>query len=368
MSKCSIFSHTQESYSKAMFAIFEKGKQHAARLYSDWFRKGHVRDIEDWAEPQALPLVQKMIEATDFAIPEMSCMRQEGETIKFLLKFFDGLESESVLIPMEAGTTICISSQVGCRMGCSFCETGKMGLIRHLSCEEIVAQVFWGRFGLVKTIRNIVFMGMGEPFDNYDAVMRAISVLTDMGGMGFGPSRITISTSGKVDAILRMSAEADPALNLAVSVNAPSDEIRNRIMPVNKQWNMADLKRAMLEYCAHPRREILIEYVLLKSINDALEDADQLSEYLRGIKAKVNLIPYNPQTRDRFAPPEIEQREAFLKRMRENGYQTLLRGTKGLQIMGACGQLGNVNVRRKLLLTAANPRAKYLAKSVPSNG
>jgi 23S rRNA (adenine2503-C2)-methyltransferase len=349
MSTYPIFSHTQDSYCEAMFVLFGKGRHHAARLYSDWYRKGHVRDIGRWAEPQAVALVQKMIEATDFVLPKMSGVRQEGETIKFLLKFFDGLESESVLIPMEAGMTICISSQIGCKMGCTFCETGKMGLIRHLRCEEIVAQVFWARFGLAKPVRNIVFMGMGEPFDNYDAVMRAVDVLTDMGGMGFGPSRITISTSGKVDAILRMSQEADPALNLAVSVNAPTDEIRNRMMPVNKQWNMADLKHAMQEYCVHPRREILIEYVLLKGINDSLEAADLLAEYLRGIRAKVNLIPYNPQIRDRFAPPEIERREAFLKRMREHGYQTLLRGTKGQQIMAACGQLGNVNVRRELI-------------------
>ena len=332
-----------------MFLRFGKGRLHAAQLYSDWFRKGHVREISQWAEPQAMALVQKMIEETDFTLPEMSRLNEEGGLAKFLLKFSDGLESESVLIPMEAGTTICISSQVGCKMGCAFCETGKMGLIRHLSCEEIVAQVFFARHVLKREVRNIVFMGMGEPFDNYEAVMRAVAVLTDAGGLGIGPSRITISTSGKVDAIVRMAKEADPALNLAVSVNAPTDEIRNRIMPVNRQWNMAALKEAMLEYCAHPRREILAEYVLLKGINDSLLCADQLAEYLAGLRVKVNLIPYNPQTRDRFSPPEEEQRELFLKRMREHGYQTLLRGTKGQKIMAACGQLGNVEVRRALI-------------------
>jgi 23S rRNA (adenine2503-C2)-methyltransferase len=345
-----ILSHTQQSYVEAMAALLGKGRQHAARLYSDWFRKGRVEP--DWAEPQALGLIQKMMEATDFTLPEMSALREEGETVKFLLKFPDGLESESVLIPMKAGVTLCISSQVGCRMGCAFCETGKMGLIRHLDCEEIVAQVFWAKFKLGKAVRNIVFMGMGEPFDNYEAVMRAVAVMTDTGGMGLAPSRITISTSGKVDAILRMAKEADPALNLAVSVNAPSDEIRKRIMPVSKQWNMAELKSAMQEYCLHPRRKILIEYVLLKGINDSLEAADLLADYLRGIRAKVNLIPYNPQTRDRFAPPDTPQREAFLHRMRSHGYQTLLRGTKGRQIMAACGQLGNVDVRRRLILTS----------------
>jgi len=346
----SIFAHTQKSYADAIAALLGKGRQHATMLYSDWFRKGHVRELAQWAEPQALALLEKIVAATDFSLPELSALREEGETSKFLLKFSDGLESESVSIPMEAGTTLCISSQVGCRMGCAFCETGKMGLIRHLSCEEIVAQVFWAKHRLGKAVRNIVFMGMGEPFDNYEMVMRAVGVLTDMGGMGFGPSRITISTSGNADAILRMAREADPALNLAVSVNAPSDEIRRKIMPVNKQWNLAELKSAMQDYCSHPRREILIEYVLLRGINDSLEAADLLAAYLRGLKVKVNLIPYNPQTRDRFAPPEIQEREAFLQRMREHGYQTLLRGTKGQQIMAACGQLGNLKLRRELLL------------------
>lgn len=349
MSKESIFSHTQESFVEAMYRRLGRGRLHAAKLYSEWFRKGHLGDIAQIVEPQAVALVEAMIEATDFSLPVMSSAKQEGETVKFLLQFEDGLESESVLIPMEAGTTLCLSSQVGCKMGCAFCETGKMGLIRSLSCEEIVKQVFWARHRLQREVRNLVFMGMGEPLDNYDAVMRAVAVLTDAKGLGFGPSRITISTSGKVDAILRLSQDADPALNLAVSVNAHSDEVRNRLMPVNRRWNMAELKAAMQEYCRHPRREILAEYVLLQGINDSLEAADQLAEYLRGIRVKVNLIPYNPQTRDRFAPPAIAQREAFLKRMRDHGYQTLLRGTKGQQIMAACGQLGNVEVRRKLV-------------------
>lgn len=338
-----------------MFALLGKGRQHAALLYSEFFRKGHVRDLV--VEPQASALVQKMIEATDFALPGVSGVREEGETVKFLLKFHDGLESESVLIPMEAGYTLCISSQVGCKMGCAFCETGKMGLIRSLSAAEIVAQVFSARFVLEKPVRNIVFMGMGEPFDNYDEVMSSVAVLTDSGGMGLGPSRITISTSGKADAIRRMAREADPALNLAVSVNAPSDEVRSRIMPVNRQWNMAELKAAMMEYCAHPRREIFVEYVLLKGINDSLEAADELAAYLQGVRVKVNLIPYNPQRRDRFQPPEPEQMEKFLQRMRVHGYQTLLRGTKGQKIMAACGQLGNVQIRREWI-------AQFAAKSV----
>ncbi|MBY0528559.1 MAG: 23S rRNA (adenine(2503)-C(2))-methyltransferase RlmN [Rhabdochlamydiaceae bacterium] len=345
----SIFQHTQKSYSEAVFALLGKGRLHAMHLYSLWFRKGGIEGIWNAVEPQAVKLVQEMIAATDFSLPELSGDKREAETLKFLLRFSDGLESESVLIPMESGKTLCLSSQVGCRMGCSFCETGKMGLIRHLTTQEIVAQVFHARFALNAAIRNLVFMGMGEPLDNYDAVMQAIKVLTDPAGMGFGPSRITLSTSGKVEEIYRLIEDADPALNLAVSVNAPSDEVRSKLMPVNHTWDMAALKEAMRAYCAHPRREILVEYVLIQGINDALEHADLLAQYLDGLRVKVNLIPYNPQRRDRYLPPESSAKEAFLERMREKGYQTLLRGTKGQKIMAACGQLGNVEVRRELI-------------------
>jgi 23S rRNA (adenine2503-C2)-methyltransferase len=346
----SIFKHTQISYAEAIFAQLGRGRRHAQMLYAAWFREGGLEDLWQRIEPQAVGLVEQMVQLTDFSLPELSTELQEGETSKFLLKFPDGLESESVLIPMESGITICLSSQVGCRMGCAFCETGKMGLIRHLTTEEIVAQVFYAKYRLHRAVRNIVFMGMGEPFDNYDAVMQAVRVMTDPAGMGIGPSRITISTSGRVGEIYRLIEDADPAVNLAVSVNAPTDAVRSKLMPVNKQWDMEALYQAMASYCAHPRREILAEYVLIRGVNDALEHADQLAAYLQGLRVKVNLIPYNPQRRDRFQPPEEAAKEAFLRRMREKGYQTLLRGTKGQNIMAACGQLGNVEVRRKLII------------------
>lgn len=315
-------------------------------LYAEWFRRGDLDGLWALIEPQAVKLVKEIIEATSFVLPELAGEQEEGETVKFLLRFSDGLESESVLIPMDSGTTLCISSQVGCRMGCAFCETGRMGLIRNLTVEEIVAQVFYACFLLKRTVRNIVFMGMGEPFDNYDVVMQAVRVLTDASGLRFGPSRITISTSGKVEEIYRFIEEADPAVNLAVSVNAPSDLVRNKLMPVNRTWNMQALKEAMRAYCSHPRREIFAEYVLIQEVNDSLEQADLLADYLEGLRVKVNLIPYNPQRRDRFAPPDDAQKEAFLQRLRERGYHTLLRGAKGQKIMAACGQLGNVKLRR----------------------
>ncbi len=296
-------------------------------------------DPQAWAEPQAEALVQEMIGLIDARLPEVVSEHHEGETVKFLLKFPDGMVVEAVLISMQAGTTLCLSSQVGCKRGCAFCETGRMGLLRSLSVEEIVVQVFVARFVLKAPVRNIVFMGMGEPFDNYDNVMEAIAILTDPGGWGFGPSRLTVSTSGCVDEIYRFTKDADPALNLAVSIHAPTNELRNRLMPVNRKWDLTELKKSLLEYCQHPRREILIEYVLLKGVNDGLEQADGLAEYLEGLRVKINLIPYNSQRRSRFESSDEGTQEAFLQRLRERGYQALLRRHKGRGIMAACGQL-----------------------------
>ncbi len=343
------FRQTQQSFCDEVQSRFGKGRLHAARLYAEWFRHGNFGSL-DWVEPQAKQLVQEIIACTNVSFPGEAPAKQEGATSKFLLGVEGGLETESVLIPMEAGTTICLSSQVGCRMGCSFCETGRMGLLRHLKAEEIVAQVLYARYILKAQVRNIVFMGMGEPLDNFEEVALAIKVLTEPSGLGFGPSRITVSTSGKVDAMKRFMEEMDPALNLAVSINAPNDEIRQKLMPVNRKWNMAALKEFMMAYCKHPRREILAEYVLIEGVNASLEHADQLASYLEGLRVRVNVIPYNPQSNDRFAPPGEEAILAFMKKLRGRGYKTFLRHSKGQQIMAACGQLGNLHAKQRLVI------------------
>lgn len=348
MEPISFLSCTQLEYVEKVGSLFGKGKRHAKRLYAEGCKKGILDPAASWIEPQARDLVQEICRATDLWLPEISCIKREDSISKFLLKYADGLESESVCIPMKFGKTICVSSQVGCRMGCAFCETGRMGLVRHLSTSEIVSQVFVAKHILKEELRNIVFMGMGEPFDNYDAVMQAISVLTCPSGLGFAPSKITVSTSGKIPEIERFAKEADPALNLAISLNAPNDKIRSKLMPVNNDWNLAELRKSMEEYLKHPRRQILIEYVLLHGINDSIEAAYEVAEYLQGLRVKVNLIPYNTQSKGRLMPPTEETMQAFRQVLQEKGYQTLLRKTKGRSIMAACGQLGNVEVKKKL--------------------
>lgn len=330
-----------------------KGRIHAGLIYEEFYRTGKITG-KDPAFNNAQGILREFFERIDTSYLHVCVEKNDGETKKFLLKTADHLEVESVVIPMQAGGTLCISSQVGCRMGCAFCETGRMGLLRNLTTEEIISQVFVARHVLGYPIRNIVFMGMGEPFDNYDAVMQAARILMDAKGFAFGRNHVTISTSGVVSAIQKFTYEQGPKPNLAVSINAPDDASRNRLMPVNRKYMMNQLYQVMQEYNQITGLDILTAYVLLKDVNDSVDDADRLAEYLKGLNVKINLIPYNPQTRDRFARPDDQTIELFRQRLRSYGYQTLLRHTKGKDIMAACGQLGNVKLRAQRRL-AENP-------------
>lgn len=338
MQMINIYQKTKSEFCKSLFEQLGKGEIYAKRLYQAWLRHGRLLQEEE-VEPQARALLRELISRVDFSLPLIETPETQGATYKYILRLHDGLAVEFVVIPMQAGATLCISSQVGCLKGCRFCATGKMGLYRDLAVEEIVGQVYHAIHTIKANIRNIVFMGMGEPFDNYDAVMQAIRVLTDPYGINLGASHISVSTSGVVDKIYRFADEADEALNLAVSVNAPSDEVRTKIMPVNKQWNMQELKEAMQYYLRSPRREILVEYVLLEGVNDQIEDARKLCDYLEGLRVKINVIPYNAGLGARFKTPSSEVVEAFMIELRNRKFSTFLRQTKGEKIMAACGQL-----------------------------
>lgn len=331
-----------------MAARLGKGHQHAGLIYEEFFRQGAISGNTP-AFDTAKTLLESMLNLIDFSHLELASEHNDGITGKILLRTPDLMEVEAVLIPMQAGGTLCVSSQVGCRMGCAFCETGRMGLLRNLTIPEIVGQVFIARHVLGFDMRNIVFMGMGEPFDNYDAVMQSVRVICDPKGLGFGPRHLTVSTSGCVEGIRRFISEGEAAPNLAVSVNASTDIERSKLMPINKKHDMQELYAAMDEYCRKTKRQILAAYVLLRGVNDTLEHADRLANYLRGLDVKINLIPYNPQRRDRFEAPDSDVVDAFAQRLRDHGYRTLLRATKGRDVMAACGQLGNAKLRAALL-------------------
>ncbi|HYF14734.1 MAG TPA: 23S rRNA (adenine(2503)-C(2))-methyltransferase RlmN [Phycisphaerales bacterium] len=282
----------------------------------------------------------------------------------------EDLAAESVLIPMtgskgETTYTLCLSSQVGCAMGCGFCETAQMGLIRSLLPHEIVAQWFAAVHVVGVRPRNIVFMGMGEPFDNYDNVIRAVAVLKDHNGPHMGVSRITISTVGRVDGIRRLAEQIkEPGwhrLGLALSLNAPNDELRERLMPVNKRWKLADVQRALVEWPKFAGNKLCVEYVLIPGVNDAREHAVQIAEFLRPfgvhksvtgdatnkLRAVLNLIPYNPRRDSPWPAPGEDEVERFMGWLVEEGVFVKRRRTKGRRMMGACGQLGSEEIRAR---------------------
>ncbi|MFM9996445.1 MAG: 23S rRNA (adenine(2503)-C(2))-methyltransferase RlmN [Phycisphaerales bacterium] len=266
------------------------------------------------------------------------------------------LETESVLIPMIGRTgskthTLCVSSQVGCAMGCTFCETAQMGLIRSLSAGEIVGQWFAAAHTLGMTPRNIVFMGMGEPMDNLDEVIRAIAVLTDQNGPAHPMNKITVSTVGRLDGIRRLAEQVHRPgwhrLNLAVSLNAPNDDVRSRIMPVNRAMPMADLRDALLAWPIYGGAKICIEYVLIPGVNDAPEHAREVADWVRPLPACVNLIPYNPRRNSPWPAPEEDRVAEFLGWLLDAGAYAKRRRTKGRAMMGACGQLGSERIRKR---------------------
>ncbi|MCK6485575.1 MAG: 23S rRNA (adenine(2503)-C(2))-methyltransferase RlmN [Phycisphaerae bacterium] len=283
---------------------------------------------------------------------------RDGELIKFAQRTRDGLETESVVIPMQ-GTmrtwkTLCVSSQIGCAMGCTFCETAQLGRLSQLSAGQIVGQVVAARRHFGVDIRNVVFMGMGEPFDNFDEVIRSVRIMTDPAGLSLAKARIAISTVGRIEGIRRLAALGWRRINLAVSLNAPNDEIRSQIMPVNRVEPMAKLREALM---AFPLRSkggyLMIEYVLIPGVNDAPEHARELVEYLRPIKCCVNVIPYNPRRDSPWPAPSEESVGRFLGWLIDAGQFCKRRVTKGRDFMAACGQLGNralVRARREAVV------------------
>ena len=266
-------------------------------------------------------------------------------TRKLRLVTRDGQSIESVIIPDGDKTTQCISSQIGCAVDCQFCATAKLGLKRNLDAGEIVDQVYLAKRLLAEVdpgrrISNLVYMGMGEPLHNYDNLVRSLQILTHDKGIGLSQRRITVSTSGLVPKLERLGGEAVRP-NLAVSLNAPNDAIRDQIMPINRKWNIAKLLGALRAYPLEQRRRITFEYVLLAGVNDSLGDASQLSKLLRGIKCKVNIIPFNPHPEAPYARPSHAVVTAFQNECRRLGMPTYLRTPRGDDIDAACGQLAN---------------------------
>lgn len=307
----------------------------------------------------------------------------EGVTIKFVQRLpnpehrlkhrgIDFDDIESVIIPMIGRSgrkthTLCVSSQVGCAMGCDFCETAQMGLIRSLTAAEIVGQWWAARHLEGIEIDNIVFMGMGEPLDNLDEVLKAVECLTDRSGASIPMANITISTVGRVDGLRRIKDQVQKPgwkrLGLALSLNASNDESRSKLMPINNKWNMKDLQDILQELReVRGGRKIMIEYVLIPGVNDSLTHADELAQWMspflkdptrekaKGHGGLLNVIPYNPRRDSPWPAPTEEQVDGFVDRLISHGVFVNRRRTKGRDTMAACGQLGTAEIRKRQIV------------------
>jgi len=279
------------------------------------------------------------------ALPRIEIVRKSADgAIKYLLKLSDGALIECVLIPERKKNTLCISTQVGCARGCSFCSTAKMKLTRNLEIHEIVGQIIvvgkelhTASSGEAR-FTNLVFMGMGEPFDNQDNVLKTLQIIQSEKSLAFSPRRITLSTCGVVPGIIAM-ADSGIKAKLAISLNSAIDEKRNTLMPINKRYTLAQLKQALLYYLRISKFRVTIEYILIPGINMDAEDIKALRKFVGDISCKVNFIPYNPGKNAAYQAPTPEQIEIFMHKAKSLPQAITLRKSRGADILGACGQL-----------------------------
>ncbi len=353
---------------------YGKGAYHAQAAYTQIMQRGQllVRDLPEFLPAPAL--ARRFEQDLNLDLPQIVCKQETAGTIKFLSRLGDGQEIESVIIPMHSYATVCVSSQVGCRMACAFCSTGKSGLTRNLEASEIVGQVYLARFGLRQPVRNIVFMGMGEPLDNLDQVVQAIRVLSDQKGMNIPLSKITLSTAGKVDGLRQLGAYQLNPLRIAISLNACEDSLRSRLMPVNHRYPLAELKKCLREYPLRSREIFFIEYILLRGVNDSQVHARQLADFVRDLPVRVNLIPYNPGSDSPdcvpdyvpdfvpdyvlFKRPSDKEVQAFADLLRQQQIFVRIRWSKGSEIAAGCGQLRTKKSRSGTSFIPRNSRVE----------
>ncbi len=318
--------------------------------------------IDDFDQMNNIPKDLKQQLKDTFSLNPLEIVTSQKSSdgsIKYLFRLHDGHTVEAVLLQMkeeeyhEDGTlkhhkryTVCISSQVGCKVGCAFCLTAKGGFVRNLTAGEIVAQLLMIKktndIGASRRV-NIVYMGMGEPLDNLDNVVKAIKIFSDNDGMAISPNRQTLSTSGLSSKIEKLG-NLDLGINLAISLHAVDDELREKLMPINKAYNIASIMDAVRSFPINARKRVMFEYLVIKDVNDDTASAKKLLSLLNGIKAKVNLIYFNPYGGTEFQRPTLESMQKFQEYLVKRGQLCTIRESKGLDISAACGQLREQNI------------------------
>lgn len=330
----------------------KKARYHSRQIFR-WIYQRKVTTFEEMTDLSKVVRAHLTQKFKITPLPRVLEQKSVDGTRKFLFKLDDGNTIESVLIPSQgdqddgenpAGRlTICISSQVGCAMGCRFCLTGTMGLTRNLEVHEIVGQVL--ELSKLTAITNIVFMGMGEPLHNLENVCCAIEILLAQDGLNFSKRKVTVSTSGLVPQLRKMNERLtqETRVNLAISLNGSNDAQREPVMPLNKAFPIDVLLAACREWKLEPHRRITFEYVVLGGVNDTIEDAERVAKLLKGIPSKVNLIPYNPHPGSEFKRPSVESVDAMHRYLLSRNIAAMIRHSRGADILAACGQLRSAN-------------------------
>ncbi len=309
-----------------------------AKQIRQWLDRG----VTEFSQMSNLPLALRQALSETFTVPGVTIARklvsQIDGTVKYLFRLQDGETVESVLMQYKHGWSQCLSTQVGCRMGCTFCATGMGGLVRNLSAAEILSQIEAAQQDTGVRVSSVVLMGMGEPLDNYEQVVHFLRMLGEEGGVHIGMRHISLSTCGLVPGIRRLSEEQIP-LTLSISLHAPNDQIRSRTMPVNRRWPVAELLEACRDYIAATGRRISFEYAMIDGVNDTDACAEELAARLRGMLCHVNLIPVN-EVKGKDQRRSSKQRiQAFMAILERNGIPVTVRRTLGADINASCGQL-----------------------------
>jgi 23S rRNA (adenine2503-C2)-methyltransferase len=315
----------------------------SANLLFNWHYKKNQREL---CNHHNLALkTRQYLSQLDFSVPKISLVHEsKDKTVKFLFELQDGKKVETVLIPFNGKYTICLSSQVGCAMNCAFCYTGTQGFTRHLKTEEIVGQFLEAQQWLSENrpdddrILNIVYMGQGEPLHNFDAVKKSAEIFLSQHGVSLAGHKITISTSGYIPGLVRWKQEM-PNVNVALSLHSPITEKRNKLIPINRKYPLEEVIKLVEEIPQGEKRFVTYEYLLIKGYNDSLEDAEATGNLLRGTKAFVNLIPFNPFPGSEFERPEMDTVLKFKAHLDKFDFPVTVRTTKGDEILAACGQL-----------------------------
>ena len=330
-----IFGFTKEMLEDYFTSMGEK-KYKATQVFEWLYRHGEY-NITNFSNIKK-DIIAKMQDefSTDFI--KIEKVLEGTDVKKFLFRLLDGEKIEAVLMEHNYGLSVCVSSQVGCNMGCKFCESGRLKKVRNLETYEIVEQILLIQKYIGKRIDSVVVMGIGEPFDNYDNIIRFIKIINDAKGLAIGARHITVSTCGLVPKIEEFS-NLDLQVNLALSLHGATDAVRGRIMPVNKVYNVDTVITAIKHYIAKTNRRVTIEYVMLNMVNDTLDDAASLAKLLKGMNVYVNLIPYNETKNIEFSKSSKERIDKFYNYLVKSGINVTVRREFGGNIKAACGQL-----------------------------